>query len=131
MSSLMPFLVLDKTCDQVLTWVEQQLTSADFRIIQTFDLQVARLAHPDCACPHHGTSECNCQMVVLLVYRKQEEPATLVVHGQEDRSWISLAIPIDRRANQHLELAIRRALIPHLSTISTAVEVTYEAQSTI
>lgn len=131
MSSLMPFLVLDKTCDQVLTWVEQQLASADFRTVPTFDLQVARLAHPDCTCPYHGTGECNCQMVVLLVYRKQEEPATLVVHGQEDRSWISLAVPVDRRTNQHLELAIRRALTPHLSTISTPIEVMYEAQSRI
>src|SRR5512138_1729897 len=109
MSTLMPFLVLDQTCDRVLRWVSQQLTDAGFRLVQTFDLQVARLAHPDCPCPHHGTDECNCQMVVLLVYRKKGTPATLVIHGQDDRSWVSLANPMRKRASQHLEIAIRRA----------------------
>src|SRR5512138_1147796 len=83
MSTLIPFLVLDQTCDQVQNSVNQLLAGAGFRVVRTFDLQVARLAHPDCPCPHHGTNECNCQMVVLLVYSKQEYPATLVIHGQD------------------------------------------------
>ena len=131
MSALIPFLVLDQTCDQVLAWVNQQLTSAGLRVVQTFDLQVARLAHPDCPCPHHGTDDCNCQMVVLLVYRKQDDPATLVIHGQDGRTWVSLAGPAGKRANQHLETAIRRALIPHLSNMPSSIEVAYEARSTV
>src|SRR5512147_1124257 len=105
MSSLMPFLVLDKTCDQALSWVKEQLSSASLRTVQTFDLQVARLAHPDCTCPHHGEAECNCQLVVLLVYGKQEDPATLIIHGQGNKSWISLAALVDRHNNQQLEIA--------------------------
>ena len=131
MSALIPFLVLDQTCDQVLTWVKGQLTSAGFRVVQTFDLQVARLAHPDCPCPHHGTDDCSCQMVVLLVYGKQEDPATLVIHGQDGRSWVSLAGPMGKRFNQHLEVVVRRALIPHISNLPSAIEVTYEARPTI
>ena len=131
MSTLIPFLVLDQTCDQVLAWATGQLTRAGFRVVQTFDLQVARLAHPDCPCPHHGTNDCNCQMVVLLVYPKQGEPATLVIHGQDGRSWVSLAGPVGKRANQHLETAIRRALIPHLSNVPSSVKVAYEPRSTV
>ena len=131
MSTLMPFLVLDQTCDQVLVWVSQQLTSASFRVVQTFDLQVARLAHPDCPCPHHGTNDCNCQMVVLLVYGKQDDPATLVIHGQDGRSWVSLAGPVGKRFNQHLEVVIRRALIPHISNMPSSIEVAYEARPTV
>ena len=131
MSTLMPFLVLDQTCDQVLVWVSQQLTSASFRVVQTFDLQVARLAHPDCPCPHHGTNDCNCQMVVLLVYGKQDEPATLVIHGQDGRSWVSLAGPVGKRFNQHLEVVVRRALIPHISNMPSSIEVAYEARPTV
>lgn len=131
MSTLMPFLVLDQTCDCVLSWVSKQLTGAGLRLVQTFDLQVARLAHPDCPCPHHGTDECNCQMVILLVYRKQGVPATLVIHGQDDRSWVSLASPIGKRPNQQLETAIRHALIPPVPEVSTPVEVAYENRSTI
>ena len=131
MSTLMPFLVLDQTCDQVLAWVSQQLTSAGFRVVQTFDLQVARLAHPDCPCPHHGTNDCNCQMVVLLVYGKQDDPATLVIHGQDGRSWVSLAGPVGKRFNQHLEVVVRRALIPHISNMPSSSEVSYEARPTV
>ena len=131
MSALIPFLVLDQTCDQVLAWVSQQLTSAGFRVVQTFDLQVARLAHPDCPCPHHGTNDCNCQMVVLLVYGKQDDPATLVIHGQDGRSWVSLAGPVGKRFNQHLEVVVRRALIPHISNMPSSSEVSYEARPTV
>jgi hypothetical protein len=131
MSTLMPFLVLDQTCDQVLAWISQQLTSASFRVVQTFDLQVARLAHPDCPCPHHGTNDCNCQMVVLLVYGKQDNPATLVIHGQDGRSWVSLAGPVGKRFNQHLEVVVRRALIPHISNMPSSIEVAYEARPTV
>ncbi len=127
----MPFLVLDQTCDQVLDWVNQQLTSAGLRAVQTFDLQVARLAHPDCPCPHHGTNDCNCQMVVLLIYRKQDDPATLVIHGQDGRSWVSLAGPVGKRTNQHLEASIRRALISQLSSMPSSIGVAYEARSTV
>ena len=69
MSALIPFLTLDQTCEQVLVWINGKLTDAGFRVVQTFDLHVARLAHPDCPCPHHGTADCDCQMVILLVYR--------------------------------------------------------------
>ncbi len=131
MSTLMPFLVLDQSCDRVLPWVSQELTGAGFRLVQTFDLQVARLAHPDCPCPHHGKDECNCQMVILLVYQKQGTPATLVIHGQDGRSWVSLASPTGKRANQHLEAAIRHVLIPQVPKISTPVEVAYENRSAI
>ena len=131
MSSLMPFLVLDKTCDQALTWVNEQLSSAGLRTVQTFDLQIARLAHPECTCTHHGEAECNCQMVVVLVYRKQEDPATLIIHGQENRSWVSMAAPLDRRTNKQLEIAIRHILSSPLPNISAPTKATYEARSTV
>jgi hypothetical protein len=107
------------------------LTGAGFRVVQTFDLQVARLAHPDCPCPHHGTEDCNCQMVVLLVYQKQGTPATLVIHGQDGRSWVSLASPVGKRANPHIEMAIRRLLIPQAPSLPASSEVVYEARSTV
>ncbi len=130
MSALIPFLALDQTYDQVLAWVNQQLTGAGFRVVQTFDLQVARLAHTDCPCPHHGTERCNCQMIVLLVYHRKDDPATLVIHGQDSRTWLSLSNPAGRRADQRFEAAIRHALIPHHAEAPSPVEVAYEVRST-
>ena len=127
MSALLPFLTLDQTCEQVQAWVNQELTSAGFRVVQTFDLQVARLAHPDCTCPNHGTEDCNCQMVVLLVYQKKGDPVTLVIHGQEGKSWLSLAFPDGRRISQRFETAIQRALRPRITTALPRAEATYES----
>lgn len=126
MSALIPFLTLDQPCQTAKDWVEQQLASTDFRVVQTFDLHVARLAHPDCTCPNHGTEDCNCQMIVLLVYRKQGNPATLVIHGQEGKTWLSLTIPEGRRANRRFESVIRRALRPNYSIASPSNEAAYE-----
>src|SRR5574342_1209243 len=99
MSALIPFLALDQTCEQVQALVNAKLTSAGFHVVETFDLQVARLAHPDCPCPHHGTDDCNCQMVVLLIYQKKDDPVTLVIHGQDGRTWLSVANPTGQRTN--------------------------------
>ena len=131
MSALIPFLVLNQTCEQVLTWINEKLTHASFRVVRTFDLHVARLAHPNCLCPQHGTDDCNCQMIVVLVYGKQGDPVTLVIHGQEGITSLSLAIPVDGHSNQHLEVAIRRVLVPHHAKQVSPAEVAHEAQTTV
>ncbi len=131
MSALIPFLALDQTCGQVQAWVNRQLTYAGFRVAQTFDLQVARLAHPDCPCPHHGTGNCDCQMLVLLIYQKKGNPVTLVLHGQDGRTWLSLVNPTGQRANPHLEATIRRILTPRLPHALPNTEAAYEARPTV
>ena len=125
MNALLPFLVLDQSCDQVLSWADEKLAHEGFHTQQTFDLHIARLAHPDCPCPYHGTDRCNCQMVVLLVYGKQETPSTLIIHGQDGKSWVSLAGPVGRHSNQHLDHAIRRILIPPIPSIPLSIKVSY------
>lgn len=129
MTALLPFLALDQNCEQVHAWVSEELTRAGFRVARTFDLHVARLAHPDCPCPHHGTDQCNCQMLVLLVYGKQEDPATLVIHGQDGQTWLSLATPVETRSRQHLESSVRNVLIPRHADTSIPIEVPYEIGS--
>lgn len=110
MSNLAPFLVLNETCEPAMRRVSGRLAAAGLQVVQTFDLQTARMAHVDCPCPHHGTEQCNCQMVVLLVYGEQPQPASLVVHSHEGRTWFSLAGRASQPSNPRLEAAIRRAL---------------------
>jgi hypothetical protein len=127
MSMLIPFLILDQTCEQVLAWINEKLPHAGFRVVQTFDLHVARLSHPNCPCPHHGTDDCNCQMIVVLIYGNQGDPATLVIHGQEGTASLSLGIPFNGHTNQHLEVAIRHVLVPHRIYPASPTEVAHEA----
>ena len=130
-SVLLPFLVLDQSCEQVQAWVKEKLTGADFRVVPTFDLQVARSAHPDCSCPHHGTDECNCQLVVLLVYGRRADPATLILHGQDGKTWISLATPIETQSRQNLESSVRHTLVHRYADSFPSIEANYGAQPTV
>ena len=89
--SFSPFLIVDRTCDAALQWANQQLLQAGLRTMQTFDLSAARASAHDCLCPHHGTEECDCQMVILLVYGSNDGPETLILHGNDGKTWLSLA----------------------------------------
>ena len=128
MSALLPFLALSQNRDQAETWVKEKLTSAGFLVVPTFDLQVARSAHPECPCPHHGTDECNCQLVILLVYGKRADPATLVLHGQDGKTWISLATPKNSSSHQNLESSVRHILMHRYIDSLPLAELAYGTQ---
>ena len=105
-----PFLSTNHPCDETLQWTKQQLLQAGLRPIQTFDLHAARVGSHDCSCPNHGTSECDCQMVVLLVYGSASEPVTLLLHGNDGQTWLSIADNPRQKADAKLITAIQQAL---------------------
>ncbi len=118
MSTLVPFLTLSQTCQQVDQWIRGLLSDAGLRVIPTFDLQLARLAHSDCSCPHHGTEQCSCQLVILLIYGQEQQPATLVIHGQDEKTWISFTTPLEARSHPSLETSVRNLLLFHQSDLA-------------
>jgi hypothetical protein len=105
-----PFLSVNKPCHESLQWTKKQLLDADLRVVQTFDLRTTRLGVHDCPCPNHGTDECDCQMVVLLVYGKTAKPATLILHGNDGQTWFSLTNNPNQQGDQQLITAIGQAL---------------------
>ncbi|MCX6079552.1 MAG: hypothetical protein NTW32_08490 [Chloroflexi bacterium] len=110
MTNSSPFVILRQPCDEAVRWASRKLEQSGFQTVRTFDLQAARLAHLDCPCPHHGTSQCNCQMVVLLVYQGNSAPVTMVVHGTDETSWFYLINIPQQPVGQHLEKNIEEAL---------------------
>ena len=83
MSQSISPLILPDDCEVVSTYLTQSLIAAGYPVVRSFDLQRARGAHTGCACPHHGEAQCNCQMIVLLVYLPNGEPHTLLIHGRD------------------------------------------------
>lgn len=80
-------------CDEVVDQLGQALAGAELSVSKSFDLQSARrsLSHPEsCTCPNHGTAQCACQYVILLVRYLQAQSVTLVVHGSDGRTILSL-----------------------------------------
>ena len=121
MSESTPFLILEQPCDNAIDWVTRQIGSAGLQVVRTFDLHVARHTHANCPCPHHGTDQCDCQMVVLLVYgsggytSSERQPVSVVAHGYNGQTWFSVVDTPQQRADPRLEAAIRLALVPHIA----------------
>lgn len=103
-----PFLILDKPCDQAVAQITRLMSRSGLSVIRTFDLQAARQANEDCPCPNHGTADCECQMVVLLVYQGKHPPITITAHGYEQRTWFSIVDSPEQRPDPRLEVTIRR-----------------------
>lgn len=109
--NIYPFLSTSRTCDDALQWVKVRLIQADLHPVQTFDLQTARAGLHDCPCPRHGTDECGCQLVVLLVYNNTDTPETLILHGNETETWLSLTGTPDSNTTGSLAKVIEDTLI--------------------
>lgn len=90
MSIQTPYLTLAKPFNEMLIWATQQLEELGFQVEQTFDLQVARQSHVGCPCPNHGTDQCSCQMVILLVRNRGSDPTTMVLHGNDKQTNFTL-----------------------------------------
>ena len=106
------FLSLECPYDESLRWITETLKHAHLQVTPSFDLRTARSAHPDYPCPHHGPAVCDCQIVMLLVYSLDDHPATLVVHGSDGRTWLSLTDFPGQRPSPSLRAAILTALSP-------------------
>ena len=115
MGDSIPFLILDQPCDTAVDGVTRQMGIIGLRVVRTFDLHVARLAHAKCPCPNHGTDQCDCQMVVLLVYGSNRQPLSIVAHGHSGQTWFSMVDTPQQRPDPRLEAAIRLALVPRIA----------------
>lgn len=114
MSDNSPFLVLEMTCDDAIEWFTEHVDHTGLQVVRTFDLQAARHENLDCPCPHHGTEQCDCQMVVLLVYRAGHLPISIVAHGYDRQTWFSVVDNPQQRADPHLESTIHHAVDLHI-----------------
>ena len=111
--------ILDQPCDLAVNWLIEQAQQAGLSVLRTFDLQLARHAQTSCPCPHHGTGQCDCQLVVLLVYHRNLEPLAIVAHGYEGQTWFSVVDSPQQRADPHLQDALRSLVTPSIQITST------------
>jgi len=110
MSTSIPYLTLTRPFEETFAWTNDQLKGQGLQIEQTFDLQIARLSHAGCQCPNHGTDQCSCQMVVLLVRGESNDPLTLILHGNDGQTSFSIVNFSGKRSDLELIETIRQAL---------------------
>jgi hypothetical protein len=105
--------VLAATCEQTVSILIEALTQHGYRLERSFDLRDALQHHPDCPCPHHGTSACNCQYRVLLAYGQTptSPPAVITAHECDGLTQVRvLDMPVDDASAQPLLAALSEAL---------------------
>ena len=105
--------VLAATCEQTASILIDALTRHGCRLERSFDLREALHQRPDCPCPHHGTSECNCQYVVLLIYEQPQltSPAVITIHECDGLTQVRLIDrPVVETSAQSLLAALTEVL---------------------
>ena len=85
-----PSMAINKNCDQIIAEISRLLIDSGFTVVESFDLRQARASHSGCTCPHHGTGQCTCQLAILLVYGEDAMPVSLMVHGYDGRTELSI-----------------------------------------
>ncbi len=113
MSDNPPFLMLDQACDQAVQWASRRLMQAGLQVVCTFNLHQARHDPLHCPCRCYGAQDCDCQMVVLLVYGaagSRGQPLSLVAHSYDGQTRFSVVDTAQQHADPALAAAIRRSL---------------------
>jgi hypothetical protein len=90
MSQITNLAQLTVSHDSATSWITQRLVLLGLTVRTSFDLQIAKSAHASCTCPHHGMDQCDCQIVVLLVYDDEGDPASLILHSQDGKTQLAL-----------------------------------------
>ncbi len=121
MTSAPSFLCLEQPCEAAVDWFAQQVSRSHMSVMRTFDLQVARQSQPDCPCPYHGSADCDCQLVVLLVYQDPHLPVTILAHGYNGSTWFSVVDTPQQQADPALEAAIRKLAAPRRKLIQNGL----------
>ena len=102
MSNLTSILTLHQPAETAVVWTMQRLIARGYQVEQTFDLHAARISQVNCPCPYHGTNDCTCQMIVLLVRNQKAQPVTLVVHGHDGQTSLSLVDIASQSADENI-----------------------------
>ena len=110
MSQATYLLTLNLDSKNAVKRMMNRLIADGMQVIRSFDLQTAKAAHVECTCPHHGKDECDCQMVVLLVYDDQGTPLTLVAHGKDNKTHFALVDPPKQVQERILKSKILQAM---------------------
>jgi len=123
MNTAPPFLVLNSDCSNSAKWLIHQLASAKLTVLRTFNSNDVRSTGAECLCPHHGTSQCNCQIMIFLVYQRgHTSPVSLVVHGYDQYTLFYIVDTPQQHADPALENVIRNALIPSPAQFFTPLD---------
>ena len=102
-------LVLNNSAHFVIGWLANLLEDVGLHLSPSFNLRTALPEDVACNCPHHADN-CDCDLTVLLVYGSEPQPATLLAHSHNGRTWLSLVDSENEQPSTMLKSQIEAAL---------------------
>lgn len=96
--------------EEAVASVTGKLEESGLGVVRSFDLRSACAASPNQTCPHHGKSECDCQLVVLMVLDRVEQPASLMLHTYNGQTQVGLSASPGHQPSPRFEKRLRRIL---------------------
>ncbi len=122
-----PSILFDSDGETVTRAATAALTRRGLHVVRSFDLRSALTPHVNCDCPHHGTAQCTCQFVVLLIYgdpstssgRVATAPLVLTLHSHDDRASAQIVRDAANAPDPHLAEQVMAALTEAALTAPT------------
>lgn len=102
-------LILNNSNHFVIEWLTNLLEDAGLRLSPSFNFRTALRKDIGGNCPLHRDN-CDCDLTVILVYGSEPQPATLLAHSHNGRTWLSLVDGYEEQSSDSLKMQIRAAL---------------------
>ena len=103
-------MTMNLAAEEAVGLIKQALNEAGLQVHSSFDLRSSRTIATNCLCQQNGTTVCDCQMVVLLLYGLGTHPTTLVVHSYNRQTWLTLDDRMGERPSTTILSLIRQAI---------------------
>lgn len=76
---------------EAIALLSDHLEKIGLKMERSFDMRIQQNGNIACSCLHHGTKECDCQIIVLLIYGTLDGPDSVVAHSRDGRTVFSIA----------------------------------------
>ncbi len=103
--------LLSATGVSVASAVTTVLRRRGLDVLRSFDFRLAPESHPGCTCPYHGTPQCECGFIVLLIYGGAVEPAVLTLHGRDNQTQARIVRDANTSTDPRLAQEVLAALV--------------------
>lgn len=111
---------IDSDAETVALAASVVLAQQGFRVMRSFDLRSALAAHADCVCPYHGTAQCTCQFIVLLVYNEVGDPVVVTAHSHSNQVRLQVVRDETTCSDPRLAAQVMAALVEAAAALSAA-----------
>jgi hypothetical protein len=109
MSALIPILKLNLSCAQTAAWVIECLTQVNLSVIRTFNMQWLP-SEDDSQVEDAGQEADGGHRVIIFLVRRGSAWATLLLHGEDNQTWISISKPPTAQEDAGLAALIQSIL---------------------